>query len=516
MKHLILSVIFLCWAAHVFAQADSIEVFRQNGFLHHQQGNYQQAIASYSKIHSIHPADYDARLALGRLYLKTADYDKAIHFFSLIYQNDSTDVEALNGLGECYINKGKLSPAIEKLEKAVRLLPAHVPEYLLLAKAYGYAGNTTAALATYKKALAIDSTYAEVWAGIGRMHYWQSEPVSALHYYNKATTLAPQNTEIQQQKKQVRNELAYRFSGKWQWIKEEEETYTIEALVQRYAISKRTGNHFSFSGNFLLDHSNRRFSSQQNDTSRWFDNTWLKINWQNAHHYISAYTGASSTDNRITTYGSSWRYRNAWKHFSLENTLTGGYSYFYYWNEVGKMQWKNSLTLRYKRWSAEASYAQGEIDEAPARKYRSDEYQNRTNPFLSYRVALGVELLAQPKVQVQVVHSVLDYEYMSPDYYTPYNRNLTGLSASLYHKAGMFYIYGMYAYHIGTENFYYLNTNQTYTEGTIDVDNWSANIETGVQKGAFSAALGASRFYNPFYQNLTFFITARYNFVQNK
>lgn len=77
----------------------------------------------------------------------------------------------------------------------------------------------------------------------------------------------------------------------------------------------------------------------------------------------------------------------------------------------------------------------------------------------------------------------------------------------------------MYSRQIGEENFYYLesvptgnngqgnSTREVEKSGTLEADNWSASLEAGYNWNVFSLSAGASRFYNPYYQNFVGFIS---------
>jgi hypothetical protein len=95
---------------------------------------------------------------------------------------------------------------------------------------------------------------------------------------------------------------------------------------------------------------------------------------------------------------------------------------------------------------------------------------------------------------------------------------LTGPSASIYKSFKNLYFYGKYVYNFGLEKFYYLETvssgngqgnsnNQVEISGKIDADNWSASLEVGYNWDIISLSAGASRFYNPYYQNFIGFIS---------
>ncbi|MDA3865296.1 MAG: tetratricopeptide repeat protein [Salinivirgaceae bacterium] len=512
------SLLILFLTLSLYAQ-QSQEDHRKAGYQAMHDGKLKKAIGEYAAILELDINDYDARLALGRLYYKTGNSDSALYYYQKIYRNDSTDVEALNGFTKCFIRQGKMDAAINTARRAVQLLPEHVPEYLLLAKALSYDGQIQEAINVYRHANQIDSTYSQVWAGLGKMFYWNSKPATAQKYYRKALKLDPENQIIKKAHQKVKNALKYHFSGKYQYLQEKEDTYQIDAFVQRYSLQKRLGDQFQISANFLLDYSRRDFiNDDASDTLRWFDNSWIKASWLAAHHNISVYGGYSVSDDLFSTYGLTWKYQNSFNKLKLENTMDAGYHYFYYWNQVGRHAISNKLELEYSRLSMNVDLNAGQVDEKQIRKYSSDPYEIGTNPYFSYNISIHCKIIKTPDVKVGINHSYFDYKYISPSYYTPNDRLLTGPSVSLYHSFKNFYIYGMYVYHFGTEKFYYMETvsggneqassnNEVEKSVTIDADNWSASFEAGYNWDAVSLSAGVSRFYNPYYQNVVGFIT---------
>ncbi len=499
--------VFLLLAAVSSVAQETEESYRKAGFEAMQAGRLQKAISNYSNVLEIDPDDYDARLALGRLHYRNNNCDSAKYYYELIYKNDRTDVEALNGFVKCYIREGKLDSAISYAKKAVKLMPEHVPEYLLLAKAYGYNGEMDKAIEAYKIANQIDDTYSQAWAGLGKMYYWKSKPATATKYYKKALELDPQNKAIQKQYEEVQDVMKYRLKGRYQYLQEKEEAYQIDALIQRYSVQKRVGDNFQLSMNFLLDYSNRDFQNNLADTTRWFDNTWVKATWISQNHQLSAYAGASSSDEQLTTYGMSWKSNTKIGDLSIENTLDGGYNYFYYWNQVGRQSLSNDLQLEYRSITLNISAETGTVDEKPVRKYPSEALRQDNNAYISYSGRLSWQMMDVPKVKLGVSHSYYDYEYISAEYYTPNDRYLTGPFASFYKAFDKFYLYGMYTYNIGIEKYYYLSNGGAEQTGTIDADNWNASMELGYNWDDFSLSANAGRFYNPYYQNFMAFVS---------
>jgi hypothetical protein len=132
------------------------------------------------------------------------------------------------------------------------------------------------------------------------------------------------------------------------------------------------------------------------------------------------------------------------------------------------------------------------------------ELEEKQNPYQSHGLSLSFRIIKRPEIKIGLNYSFLDYEYKSPLYYSPFNRNLTGASASIYYQVSKFYLFGNFAYNLGTE---YSSGNKK--DEKINVDNWSTGIELGYDFYPFSFSIGGSNFYNPYYQNLTGFFALK-------
>lgn len=367
-------------------------------------------------------------------------------------------------------------------------LAARVNEYFSLAKSYIYKDELDSAILIYEKIMEIDDTYAEAWEGIGKMLYWKGYPKTALEYYSKAVSLDPTNEKLMQDYEKIKNELRFVVSASVHSINENEETYNIDAIIQKYSLSKRTADHFSFSINPLLDYSQREYSDN-NKEKRWYDNTWVKATYFSPHHNISAFIGASASDDQLTSYGISWESNFNISKVKIKNTLTAAYDYFYYWNQVGHDYILNTLSINYKWILLDGTYRYAVV----RNNYIWDYEEKDINPNDLFNTSLKFRVLNMPKIYLGVSYQYRNYEYQSPLYYTPYERSLYGIYFSEYYKRNKFYNYIDFFY--GADNY--------------DIINWTGNVEFGLTFNRISYSLGGSRFYNEFYQNYNLFFAVK-------
>ena len=504
-------LLVLMLLASFLVKAQDTEQWRQKGYDAKENGDYDTAIDYYAKTLKVQPGDYDARLALARLYLKTEDYKKAENLFSKIYHNNHTDVEALSGLGDVYLMTDKLDKSVAMFQKAIALLPDNVPLYLKLAKAYSWQGKLQKAIDTYNLTLKIDDTYSEAYQGIGKMYYWKEKPYAALTYYKKALALNPEELPLRKEYEEIKKSLNYELIGKISFVNEKEQNYNIDALIQRYGVSKRLSNNINVSAGVLLDYSNRNFANTNvGDTVRLYDNTFAKISYLTQHHKVDVYAGYTVADSKLSSYGMAWRSTYTLGSFDMSNTLQGGYDYFYYWNNVGQNEAQDELQVKYKKFKLSVNYLYGIVDKKPILDVPNDRYEEDVNPHTGYGTGLTYQLLDLPKTNVGVSYSYLNYAYKSQYYYSPKGRHLYGPAVSVYYPFADFYVYADASYNVGSE-YYYENINNELKTIYIDVSHWSANVEAGYQYNNWDFSLGSGKFYNPFYENFTAYLSIKYS-----
>ena len=505
-----LLIFTLCFGVlRLYGQVDSTEAYRQKGFQARLAGDYALSIQYYENVLKRNPNDYDATLAIARLYSMLDNFDQAIAYYQKLLDRDARDWEALHGMGNCYLFQGKLDQSIDFHHKAIEALPNYVPGYLALAKALSWKGSLDEAIRIYQKANKQDSTYAEVWSGLGKMYYWKGMPYKASAHYKKALELDPTNVSIQTEYQKIEQDTKAWFKGQFRFFQEREKAYVIDALIQQYTFSKKMSDHFHFQVNTLLDYSDRAFTQLDNDTTRWFLNSWVKLSWMAEHHRWGVYAGYSPTDNLFSSYGLSWQMKYKWGAFSIANTFNAGYEYFFYWNNVGRNIINESLQLKRNRWESNLRLSLGLVDEKPIRQYSDQEYEPGKNPFIIYSVSLSFLVIKDPIVKIGGQYSLMDFDYQSIEYYSPYDRKLSGIVTSIQKKFKHLYFYASCNYNMGTETYYFLSDRPdvTYESDKTNVNNWSAGLEVGYIRPTFSVSINGSRFENPFYENWIGFLS---------
>lgn len=471
------------------ADSSSKEYWRKAGYEARLEGKPEISRELYLKVLQIDEHDWDANLAVARLYFNKEDYKESLKYYNVIFSGDTTDVEALWGMGRCYFRTGKFEKAVMFYRKANSYLSGHVPLMFDLAYALTNNNQLKEAISVYDSILSVDSLNVSAWAGAGKLYYWLGRPVKSSYYYKKALQIEPQNSEYIEQYDRVRSELALSVNYQFHYINESEpvalgsdtKAYNIDALMQRIVINKRAGDRFLLTFSALLDHSDREYSWQEKE-SRWFDNTYLKLTYLAGNNRIGIHGGYSISDSIFSTYGIAWEISGRFKNLKISNTLSAGYDYYYYWNKVGHDYASDYLRFEYKNLILEGVYRFANVREL----YLLDTDAPGRNPGHLYTVSLRYNLFKNPKISVGLYHQFRDYKYRSPLYWSPQDRKLNGANIGIYWKISekmYFYSYG----NIGKDNY--------------DIEHWEASAELGYTLKAFSITAGAYRFYNPWYES---------------
>ena len=504
MNKIIFTLLLFILSNHCFSQinTDSLRTIAYQAMIN---GDIDKSVTNYNKILEITPDDYDAILALARLYFGKEDYEKSIAYYNKIYISDTSDAEALKGLGNNYLYLDKLNSAIIFFKKAVLLYPTVTDNYFLLAKAYSWQGKLNDAIKTYQQILNIDSTYSEIYQGIGKMYYWKSQPYKALKYYEKALLLDSLEENIKNEYRQIKDETLNFIFIKSKFANEVEENYKINAFIQQTGIRKRISDRFFASADLLIDHSERNSNSAElNDTLRWYNALTVNLRAYLNNHSVDLFTGYSHSDNKFSLIGCSWKWNFPINPFNITNKITGKYDYFYYWNKVGQNVVTDNISIEYKKLKFGFEYGLGIVDKAFILDVSNDRYEEDKNPFSSHTVSLTYRIFSKPKISVAANYSFLNYKFKSNQYYSPLGKKVFGPSFVMYYPIGNFYFYSDAMYNFG-EEYYYEKNNSELTKQYLNAKYWNANIEIGYEKKSFSASINASRFNNNYYKN--FFLT---------
>lgn len=478
----------------------SADYWRAKGFNARMQGDMELSKRYYKRVLDIDPADWDANLALARIYWDDGDYDAAIRHYLPVVAYDSTNTESLWGIGRCHYRSGRFREAEKWYSKALVHLPGHTPLLEDLSYALVNSNQGQEALQVFLDMIKNDSSMANAWMGAGRVYLATGKPYTARRYLRKADQLDPNNEEIKSLIRRAEQQLALTMGLTSMYINEQEPidmgsdtpAYNINALVHTLSLSKRVSDHLVLRFSHLIDRSHRAYF-QQEDERRWYDNTTLRGTLIRGNHQLSTYLGASVNEEMLTTYGIHHAWNRRAGKFTFANHLSAGYDYYYYWNQVGHDHITNNLTIRRGKLRFDAQYRYVNVREL----YLLDLDTLGRNPGQHYTVTLRYTFFSNPNITVGIYQNYRDYRYRSPRYWSPQQRTLNGALATLYWEPAE----GMYATMTGNIG-----------RDSDDIEHWEASGEMGYNRKSMSYSVGLSRFYNPWYENFIGYLSVSKRF----
>lgn len=155
----------------------------------YKEGNYDKAIAEYSRAISL-KADYaEAYVSRGNARRKKGEVDRAIEDYTRALSFKSDYAEVYNYRGFMYAQKGDLSRAIEDYTQAIRRRADYGDAYFNRAYAYGQQGNWDKAAADYTQLLKLEPSNAVAYGERGKAFDAMGEKEKAAADYAAAGKL---------------------------------------------------------------------------------------------------------------------------------------------------------------------------------------------------------------------------------------------------------------------------------------------------------------------------------------
>ena len=169
--------------------------YNNRGIAYEDEGDYDAAIADYTKAIQIDPKYADAYYNRGNVYSKQkGDYDAAIADYNKAIRIDPKSpksADVYSNRGTTYENKGDHDAAITDFNKAIQIKPDDAVAYNNRGNAYDEKGDHDAAIADYNKAIQIKPDYAEAYYNRGIAYADKGDYDAAISDYTKAIKIEP-------------------------------------------------------------------------------------------------------------------------------------------------------------------------------------------------------------------------------------------------------------------------------------------------------------------------------------
>jgi tetratricopeptide (TPR) repeat protein len=173
-----------------------------------QHGDYERAIAAFTRALQIDPNLAGAYIKRGNVHSDQGDYDRAIADYTAAVRVEPKNALAYQNRGLAHAKKGDFDAVLADCEKALALDPKLASAHFIRATAYSSKGDRQRAITEFNLALRLDPKNALAYNGRGMTHADAEDYDKSIADYTAALRLEPKLTLAY-----VNRGIAYRLKG---------------------------------------------------------------------------------------------------------------------------------------------------------------------------------------------------------------------------------------------------------------------------------------------------------------
>jgi len=180
---------------------NEINKFMSQGARELDAGEYENAIASYSKVYEKYPYMTEAIYSLGVVKMREGDFDAAIEYFNkalAVNENHEKTLKALKSVAGNMFNEGNnfyrrrdYNNALDYYKKVVAIDNSFYQAYYQLGVVETRLKNNRGAIKAYAKAVEAKSDFYQGWYGLGISKRSDGDNQGALKAFQKAIDINP-------------------------------------------------------------------------------------------------------------------------------------------------------------------------------------------------------------------------------------------------------------------------------------------------------------------------------------
>ena len=168
-----------------------VDAYVLRGIAYAEQGDYDRAIADYESVLRLAPDFADAYILRGIAYQEKGEHDLAIVDFDIGLQLTPEEAEAYYHRGISYAEKGEYDQAIADYEATLQINPDHAIAFHNRGLAYFDKGDYDRAIADFDEALRLNPDYESAYGNRGNAYYEKREYDRAIADYGAAMQFSP-------------------------------------------------------------------------------------------------------------------------------------------------------------------------------------------------------------------------------------------------------------------------------------------------------------------------------------
>jgi tetratricopeptide (TPR) repeat protein/Zn-dependent protease with chaperone function len=177
----------------VIGLAASRSNYITNAYAKYTQGDWDGAIADYTKVIESEPNDTDAYIDRGDAKYAKGDWDGAIADYTKAIETKPNDADAYLGRGDAKYSKADWDGALADYNKTIEFKPNDTDAYIGRGAAKAKKGDLDGAIADYTKVIELKPDYAEAYDNRGYSKSIKGDVDGAMADFNKAIQLNPED-----------------------------------------------------------------------------------------------------------------------------------------------------------------------------------------------------------------------------------------------------------------------------------------------------------------------------------
>jgi tetratricopeptide (TPR) repeat protein len=186
----------LLWT-HTLACTSGNYVAHNNlGYLLHDKGRADEAIAHYQQALQINPYFAEAHNNLGNVLVQKGRLEEAMAHYQQALQINPYFAKAHYNLGNALFQKGQVDEAMVHYQQALQIKPDYAEAHVSLGNVLLPKGRVDEAMVHYQQALQIDPDFAEAHISLGKALYQEGRVAEAITHFQKTLQIKPDSVDV--------------------------------------------------------------------------------------------------------------------------------------------------------------------------------------------------------------------------------------------------------------------------------------------------------------------------------
>lgn len=209
--------------------------------------SYDASVTEYRKVLQQKPDDVEARLELARVLTWSRQYDESLQEYETVLKKDPKNFSALVGEGRIYSYQSRWKESEQAYDQALAIQPNDREALTGKAQTLLWSGKARPARTLLKQLESENSQDATVLVSLASAENALGRPDKALDLLDQAGTIAPNNTDVTNLRRQIKSALRPELRLGWGYLRDTESLNSWQySLDFRFNLHPRLRNFITF------------------------------------------------------------------------------------------------------------------------------------------------------------------------------------------------------------------------------------------------------------------------------